>query len=249
MEILLYAVDTIASTTNQLVGLNLTQTIIIVSGFVITALGIIFNPTLSLKFNRLKRNIDAKFQEILTSNNNQYDIIKSELSGVKIDIFNVKVEIEDHNKFISKYISEKSVINCLEFVVSDALKYIQKESDDSINNFIAYISNIYINMFKEVMGIGVDDLSEEILLNKIKMSENKIFNNKYDFVPKNYLKLLNKCRLNNEQTNKLIHELLQITHDQVNSKIERLRNIAENYMQNLMRDIIITWNEFKFSEK
>jgi len=225
-----------------------TELIVIISGFIITALGIIFNPAISSKINSLRKDIEIKLQEMLNLSNNQYNIIKEDVREIKKDIVNIDSEMKDHNKFISTYIAEKGTIQCLDFVVSDALKYVS-EYDEKLSNFIMFISRISIDLFRELIDIGVDNFTKELLNGKLKMARNKAFNNKYDFVSPEYLKKFKSIRLKNKSGEILINQLLDISSDNVNSTTERFRNITEHYMQNLMKDIIITWNEHKLETK
>lgn len=243
--ILLEVADTITFSAKTGIDLN---SIIIISGFILTALGIIFNPRMFAKINILRRDIDKKLQEILIVGNKQYSIIKEEVKEIKNDIINIDSEIKDHNKFISTYIAEKGTIQCLDFVVADALKYVS-EYDDEISNFIMFISKITIDAFKELMEIGVDNFTKELLNGKLKLARNKAFNNKYEFVTVKYLDKFKKLRLKNKSGEILVEQLLDINLDNVNSKRERYRNITEHYMQNLMKDVIISWNEYKLETK
>jgi tRNA U38,U39,U40 pseudouridine synthase TruA len=74
-----------------------------------------------------------------------------------------------------------------------------------------------------------------------------MFQDKIKWVDKQYLEHLKRIRY--EKSNKnldFIKDLLIIKNDKFNSKEDRFRISAESFLHNLLRDIILTYNDYKY---
>jgi hypothetical protein len=205
--------------------------LLIASGFfIISALGIIFNPVI--------HGVEKKINENLLPIKSKMNDLYSKISELSNDVIN-------HNEYIKKYVSEKEILSSLEQIVENGLSYI--DENKSIYVYLNEISRIYIEIISELLDIGIDNFSQRSLKNKIFILNKAMFQDKIKWVDKQYLEHLKRIRY--EKSNKnldFIKDLLIIKNDKFNSKEDRFRISAESFLHNLLRDIILTYNDYKY---
>lgn len=218
------------------------ETISIIFGFTITGLGIIFNPVVTSKINKMQREQNKKLDEFAYITDSVNRELTKSVNSISSDIKLLGSQLSNHNTFIQHQLGEKETLNSLRFIVDDALKYV--EPDPSIRGYILHISDVVIQMVNELLDIGIDNLTTDMLVNKQELLQKRLYD-EVSYVNQDFLKAFKKLRLKQNYKKTFVDDILEISSDVVNSKRERFRVTIEGYMQRMIRDIIVTWNKQK----
>jgi hypothetical protein len=224
------------------------ETITIIAGFIITALGIIFNPAITSKIKDLKEEITKKIDQFVADNNSVHNTIISDVNNIKRTIDNFKKSLSEHTEFIIALNKEKEVKTALEYSIKEATMYI--DTKQHIHEYLMCVFRKFVKVVDEIMTVGIEKIDRIQLENKMKLFRANCFShNEVDFIDEDFLREFSKYRKNKPDYNRYIDEIMTIKDDKVNSKISRFRVITENYFQNLLRDAVLVWSEFIIRHK
>lgn len=197
----------------------------------VSALAIIFNPVLS---RALK-----KFED---SNKLSHKLITNRVTTIDNELTQLHEKFDSHNQFIQYYVADKETIKSLELVLRDALKYVGDGSP--IGTYMELVGHITIDAIKEIQDIGIDRLTTEQLKAKLLYARARAFDLEACIINNEYVKEFQNYRLSEKTGERFITGIMIITNDTINQKTSRFRVICESYMQNLMRDMILTWTTY-----
>lgn len=195
--------------------------------FIISALGIIFNPAIY----GVKRKIQGEVNRLESKNDELFDKI-NELSS----------EFVNHNIYIKQYVAEKETLSSLEKTIENGLSYVDESKD--IYVYLNEVSRTFVKIIGELLDVGIDNLNERIIKNKFFILDKAMYEEKKYLVTEKYLNKLKKIRKeDNKKEEKIINSLIEIKDDEINSKEERFRTLSESFLHELLRDIILLYNK------
>lgn len=202
--------------------------LLVASGiFIISALGIIFNPAIYGVRKKIKEELNG---------------VESKVNDLYNKINELSEDFVNYNTYIKDYISKKETVSSLEQTIENGLGYIDENKDIYI--YLNEVSRTFIKIIGELLDIGIENLNERILKNKMLILDRVMYEDKNHLVDKVYLNKLKKTRKrDNQKTYDFINGLLKVSEDDINSKTERFRNMSESFLYDLLRDIILIYNK------